>query len=225
MNGLLIIICLTCTFARHVSPGEKAVIECDLQGASEITWYRHRAGQSPVAIVLFAKGSSLPPTYYNDFHSRGFSTSTKSGTIILTIEHFTEADSATYYCASKEKGEVMFGNGTQLTNEGLQDDGNKTNERSSLGLSQIKSKNCDLFFILTISFSVILFLTFGGILLYCIKRKVSHNAKNSQCQVKEDKKDDSEEPSSYYADLDFSGNQKRKKIEKRNTTYAVIQFK
>ncbi|MGH0125174.1 UNVERIFIED_CONTAM: hypothetical protein FKN15_027567 [Acipenser sinensis] len=117
MNGLLIIICLTCTFARHVSPGEKAVIECDLQGASEITWYRHRAGQSPVAIVLFAKGSSLPPTYYNDFHSRRFSTSIKSGTIILTIEYFTEADSATYYCARKEKGEVMFGNGTQLTNE------------------------------------------------------------------------------------------------------------
>ncbi|KAK6486785.1 hypothetical protein HHUSO_G10458 [Huso huso] len=163
------------TFARHVSPGEKAVIECDLQGASEITWYRHRAGQSPVAIVLFAKGSSLPPTYYNDFHSRGFSTSIKSGTIILTIEYFTEADSATYYCAKKEKGEVMFGNGTQLTNEG-----------------QMKSKNSDLFFILTVSFSVILFLTFGGILLYCIKRKVSHNAKNSQCQVKEDKKDDSE---------------------------------
>ncbi|KAK1169696.1 hypothetical protein AOXY_G8557 [Acipenser oxyrinchus oxyrinchus] len=103
MNGLLIIICLTCTFARHVSPGEKAVIECDLQGASEII--------------------------------------------------------------CKEKGEVMFGNGTQLTNEGLQDDGNKTNE------SQIKSKNCDVFFILTVSFSVILFLTFGGILLYCIKRK------------------------------------------------------
>lgn len=120
----------------------------------------------------------------------------------------------------------MFGNGTQLTNEGLQDDGNKTNERSSLGLSQMKSKNCDLFFILTVSFSVILFLTFGGILLYCIKRKVSHNAKNSQCQVKEDKKDDSEEPSSCYADLDFSENKKRQ-IEKRNrpTIYAAIQFK
>ncbi|XP_058884817.1 uncharacterized protein LOC117406993 [Acipenser ruthenus] len=186
MNGLLIIICLTCTFARHVSPGEKAVIECDLQGASEITWYRHCAGQSPVAIVLFAKGSSLPPTYYNDFHSGRFSTSIKSGTIILTIEYFTEADSATYYCARKEKGEVMFGNGTQLTNEGLQDDGNKTNE------SQIKSKNCDLFIILAVSFSMILFLTFGGILLYCIKRKVLHHNKNNQYHVKEDKKDDSE---------------------------------
>ncbi|KAK1169695.1 hypothetical protein AOXY_G8556 [Acipenser oxyrinchus oxyrinchus] len=153
------------TFARHVSPGEKAVLECDLQGASEIIWYQHRAGQSPVAIVLFAKGSSLLPTYYNDFHSRGFSTSSKGGTIILTIEHFTEADSATYYCASKEKGEVMFGNGTQLTNEG------DWKFVSTSFFNKIKSKNCDVFFILTVSFSVILFLTFGGILLYCIKRK------------------------------------------------------
>ncbi|XP_033866053.3 uncharacterized protein LOC117406229 isoform X2 [Acipenser ruthenus] len=204
-----------------IVPGENVTIQCSHTNSTSIYWYRHHGGQLPLLILQVLESHI---TAYNRLEGR-YSCNRPSKA--LTIHNVTEADTATYYCAWRDKGVTVFVDGTTLRmNSTTRPDAKNYTDQGTIGPD---ANNCtdqgrtSAIIWITICLAVLLSLSL------CCNVVVLFKWKGSCRSQGPNKKSGSEQAGNeeaiyYCADSDFSENQKRKKTENINTTYAVIQF-
>ncbi|XP_069053841.1 uncharacterized protein [Lepisosteus oculatus] len=205
----------------QVCAGHNETVRCDLSSL-EVTWYRHKPGQSPQAILIYSKNSALPPSYYNGFLRTKFKASSEGGSHILVIVNVTEDDTATYYC-SKECGKVEIGNGSLVTLIGQSNITQKDHNCSCTSVKDLFVESC----IYGLIGSSLITAVCSGVGVFCCVKKRKDNFPHqtkTECEEKGASMDDVQ-----YAALELSAkpsqkkqNNRKKRVKDMDVIYSDI---